>query len=56
MEPVQLAYDKLVHRKAGKVCRYKLHLLRMLSAGKAMEPVQPAHDKPVHRKARKACG
>jgi hypothetical protein len=53
---MRIAHDKPVHRKAGKVCRYKLHLLRMLRAGKAMEPVQPAYDKPVHRKARKACG
>jgi hypothetical protein len=55
MEPVQLTYDKPVHRKGRKVCRYKLHQLRMLSAGKAMEPVQSAYDTPVHRKARKAC-
>jgi hypothetical protein len=48
MEPVQLTYDKPVHRKAGKACGYKLHQLRMLSAGKVLEPVQSAHDKPVY--------
>jgi hypothetical protein len=48
MEPVQLAYDKPVHRETRKACGYRPHQLRMLRAGKAMEPVQLAHDKLVH--------